>query len=490
MATPNESNAPSDDLNDVLKQLSVEATVAKAPMALLSQSQATAVARLELLFKLRLQQASVGGIHVRTHALIAGPSGSGKTTAVRAFTRRHGLPLITMAFGQWTIWNAKSEKYTLDQVGEFVRSQRCGVIFIDEIDKATSKISLEQAWTSCVSQEIYALLDADERLANAGFSSEDRSRLHRSFLVVAAGAWQEHWTESVKASDGSDYLERVMADSHMADELFFRFAEPILGIVPPSEEEIGEFIKRMHRDVTVPLPSKAELRRLQKAAVSSGRAMRFVENYAGQLALAAMSDVPLAKLLSMVPPVDRGASTTPMGETKSEAERRLFAELRAAAAYIDESAHALIKMVVGLDPAMWLPLYRALAINSLGDVTIDNLRLSKRDLDSLPSAIRLEERLADLDHNRACLLVELREAFAKIAGAAIAYSSVGNAAKRKTHENVLLYFGAWVSMQIEELLHGPCAYELPPDLLRALEDFHRHFLCWERSYTQLVILLT
>ncbi len=490
MATPNESNAPSDDLNDVLKQLSAEANVAKAPMTLLSQSQAAAVAGLELLFKLRLQQATVGNIQVRTHALIAGPSGSGKTTAVRAFARRHGLPLITLTYGQWSIWNAKSEKYTLDQVGEFVRSQRCGVIFIDEIDKATSRISQEQAWTSSVSQEIYALLDADERLENAGFSSTDRSRLQRCFFIIAAGAWQEHWTESVKEGDGSDYLDRLMANSHLADELFFRFAEPILGIVPPAEEEIGEFIKRMHQDVTVPLPSKAELRRLQKAAVTSGRAMRFIENYAGRLALTAMGDVPLAKLLGMVPPVNHGADTTPMGETKGEAQRRLFAELRTAAAHIDESAHALINMVVGLDPALWLPLYRALAINSLGDVNVDNLRLSKRDLDELPSAIRLEERLADFGNNRAGLLIELRQAFTKIAGAAIAYSSVGNAAKRKAQENVLLYFGAWASMQIKELVHGPRAYELPPDLLRAVEDFSRHFLYWERSYTQLVNLLT
>jgi hypothetical protein len=218
--------------------------------------------------------------------------------------------------------------------------------------------------------------------------------------------------------------------------------------------------------------------------------MRFVENYASQLAAATLEEIPLAKFLENVPPVERGRDNAPMGESKAEAQRRLFAELRSCGTKMDESAHAIIQTLPKLDPSAWLPLYRALSIHSLGDPIIESFRFSKREIDELPSAIQLEARISELDANRISLQTELKNALSKIGTAAVSYSSVGEASTRKAHEHVLLFFGAWVSAQIKELLCGPQAGEIPHDLLFQLEDFSRRYLQWHRTYTQLLVLLS
>jgi len=250
----------------------------------LSDSQSELLKPLRALWRMKQDGRRVAGYDPRPIPLIVGPSGSGKTALVRYFAETEQLPMKDFNVGTWLVSGAKAEPPTLSEVADFLHEQKCGILFIDEVDKLYGNTD----WTRHVQQEIYAVLDA----RTDSFPDWDpalREKLIRNFFIVGAGTWQSQYAchrrslgFGATAPDHAWEL-KVEQQTEIPEELLMRFNADVLYLQPLTKNEFAERICDIHTDLRLLEPSGDRLERLANAAVESGRHNRWLEAYASRL---------------------------------------------------------------------------------------------------------------------------------------------------------------------------------------------------------------
>lgn len=281
---------------------------AGSPVLTIGQEQA--LARLAHAWEVRQAAPVLAGVRPRAHPLIVGPSGAGKTFLACELARRLKLPLLAVTAGGWVVHGAREPRYTLTAIAEFVEDNPCGVIFVDEIDKLDRRHAAESAWGASVQQELFALLDGDQRLDQLSFPAAARARLGRDYLIIGAGAWQAEARAALEdgatggrrcgfaqppaddggsdtAGAGEDFARRLaarlLAQDSVAEELLYRFALPPVILGPPLAGEVIGRILALHAELGMAAPAKVVLNALAAEALASRRAVRWLEGYAGEL---------------------------------------------------------------------------------------------------------------------------------------------------------------------------------------------------------------
>jgi len=254
----------------------------------LTQSQQIVEKQLQQMMHLKMMDVK-GAIQPRLNPLIIGASGTGKTGIVKRFCEKHQLELFTASIGTWIVVGAKVDNYTAPMIARFVETHDSGVIFIDEIDKLTARHATESAWVGAIAQEIFAMLDADQRLLAMGFEETSIRKLKSKFMLVGAGAFQAGWQASRQISMGFDRtpespsVDEIIKSGGIPEEILFRFAEKPLVICNPTFDDCRRAIVRIHLDANQAVPNQAELERLASEATQSNRGMRWLENYSMQI---------------------------------------------------------------------------------------------------------------------------------------------------------------------------------------------------------------
>lgn len=139
----------------------------------------------------------------RTQTLIVAQTGSGKTFMARAAAGQLGVPFLSLTASNWMLLGSaeRGSEVTWRSVFQFLYENRNApgaVIFLDEVDKLTGATS----WDVHLRVEIFGLLDrilpvglkdgAGDLIGNdARVVAQDI--LANRTLVVAAGAFQDHW---------------------------------------------------------------------------------------------------------------------------------------------------------------------------------------------------------------------------------------------------------------------------------------------------------
>ena len=260
----------------------------------LTPSQERAYEKLDFFFKLGLNGINtVEGISPRPIPLIAGPSGSGKTFLVGNLASKYELPLFSINIPNWIVRGARNEsQVTLEQIREFISSNDRGVIFLDEVNKLMANHVGQSSWVADVFTECIAFLDQDKRLDAMGLSGLVE-KLKRNFIIVGAAAFQDEWQASQKAVSAigfaggdqiqddqeSSYEKAIQSQGTVPEELLFRFNDRLIVILPPTSEEYGKRIAGIREALLLPQLDEEDLAVLAKAAVQSGKSMRWLEGY-------------------------------------------------------------------------------------------------------------------------------------------------------------------------------------------------------------------
>lgn len=263
--------------------------VLSPPDCLLNTSQQLAVCIIREQARLRAGgNVSRGGVKIRTHVCLVGPSGSGKTHVVSEAAKRMQLPVFAINAQNWIVRGASyKEGVTWEAIQKFVKKNPAGIILIDELNKLNMTHAAQSAWVADVFSELLALLDADAKLLQYGFSGEQLTKLRRSFMVVGAAAFQDLWSTHQRAGisfsgvtlEGMSYVDRIRSQSVVPEELLNRFSDQLLLIDPPTEEEFSRGIRKVRANCRLPALSAKETARLAKEAAASGRHMRWLETY-------------------------------------------------------------------------------------------------------------------------------------------------------------------------------------------------------------------
>jgi len=260
----------------------------------LTPSQERAYGKLDFFFHLGLNGIkAVEGISPRTIPLIAGPSGSGKTFLVGTLARKYNLPFFSINIPNWIVRGAKNDsQITLEQLRDFISSNEKGVIFLDEVNKLMNSHLGQSAWTADIFTECIAFLDQDERLEAMGLSGL-LEKLRQNFIIVGAAAFQDEWQQSQKQNSSigfvaseqfpqdqeSSFALTIQKQNTIPEELLFRFNDNLIVILPPTQEEYGRRIASLRSSLLMPELREEELSTLAATAVSSGKAMRWLEGY-------------------------------------------------------------------------------------------------------------------------------------------------------------------------------------------------------------------
>ena len=252
----------------------------------LTGTQAAALGRLSSLAGLR-GQSNPSGISYRNKPLLIGPSGSGKTAVVRRLCDLEQLQMLAVNGGGWIPFGAHNGPHTLSVVRRFVEGHAGGgIIFVDEIDKTCpfSGGTFHHSWSLGVFAEILTLLDGDSKLRTADWKPEHVQRLS-SFFIVGAGTWQSHASESRKNGQEATcgYGAKVIAQAGIPEEILFRFNASLVELGLPSRKDFSQAIRRLHRELEVPLLSSADEEKAIDNAVGSNCGMRWVEEYLAEM---------------------------------------------------------------------------------------------------------------------------------------------------------------------------------------------------------------
>ncbi|MFT4177414.1 MAG: AAA family ATPase [Luteolibacter sp.] len=227
----------------------------------------------------------------RTATLIAGPSGVGKSRIVAELAERLKLPLWTANVSGWQVQGSRGDTPTLHNLFEWVDINPRGVIFLDEIEKASGTTD----WFSSVRLELHDALDArlprsfktpfkeplfeypeeckivdDEddwvMSTNARIAKEEQWRkdlerkLRTRFFIVAAGAWQTEWDISTSAIGFGEsqpnhpkMIDRKNLLKSIAPEILNRFRSEVAFLDPMIEDDYVNFaatlMERMPNDL-------------------------------------------------------------------------------------------------------------------------------------------------------------------------------------------------------------------------------------------------
>lgn len=263
----------------------------------LTASQRAVVSELKKMLYLKIYHPNKAkSVRLRSHILIAGPSGTGKSEAVRHFAQNLRLPLMGISLMNWTVFGAKAEPHTGRCLNAFLSQHDYGVIFLDEINKLRNE-HLENSWFMGVFSEVLCLLDADDRLEGIGIEPDNIRKLRESFLIIAAGAWQDEWNAcQPKPTAGFIPTVQSKAEQQLAfdravtqsggllpEELLFRFNEKVLFVQAPTTEEISERIAWVREEVGACKLSPPRLAELAWKCEQSGRALRWLEAYLNEV---------------------------------------------------------------------------------------------------------------------------------------------------------------------------------------------------------------
>jgi hypothetical protein len=257
---------------------------ASASVITLTASQRELLVPLQAHWLIKQRGECVAGYDPRPIPLIVGPSGSGKTALVRHFAAKEKIPMKDFNIGTWIITGAKADPPTLDEIGDFIRNNERGVLFLDEVDKLYATTD----WSRCIQQEIYALLDG----RTDSFSSWDDTmarKLARDFFLVGAGTWQMRYAGrhhalgfGAKKADDAWAIELDRQDE-IPEELLMRFNAEVLHLRPLTKIEFSERIIAIHDVLALVRPTEERLEQLSEKAVVSCRHNRWLEAYASHM---------------------------------------------------------------------------------------------------------------------------------------------------------------------------------------------------------------
>jgi hypothetical protein len=251
---------------------------------ILTGSQQALLAPLQAHWCVKQRGMSVAGYDPRPIPLIVGPSGSGKSALVRHFAKIENLPIKDFNVGTWIITGAKTEPITLDEIGNFIRGNERGVLFIDEVDK----LSATTDWTRNIQQEIYALLDGRTD-SFPGWDDAMSKKLARDFFLVGAGTWQTRYEGLQRALGfGANNPSNLWAidlgrQDEIPEELLMRFNADVLYLRPLTKTEFSERIVAIHEAMALARPTNERLDQLSEKAVISRQHNRWLEAYASHM---------------------------------------------------------------------------------------------------------------------------------------------------------------------------------------------------------------
>lgn len=231
-------------------------------------------------------------IKPRFNCLIAGGTGLGKTEVARAVAKRMGIPCFEISTATWMLVGAsrRGALATWPSLFRFLNAHRACVIFIDEIDKLDG----QWEWTKYLRSEIYSLLDRtvphdliltdDDGDQLMQTKSERRfgqkiaaMRLRQRTLVIAAGAFEEHWDKVHRQSIGYGD-ERSDTRAHDLDsfsrylprELVNRFRAKVIHLGPL---RLSDYL-RMLRHTAAHLPEELQGPLLERGVDGVHRAVK------------------------------------------------------------------------------------------------------------------------------------------------------------------------------------------------------------------------
>ena len=250
----------------------------------LTQSQSDCADVLRSYWLAQKDGLAAGGYGMRP-PLLAARSGSGKTRLVRWLADLLRLPLITLDIGSWLLNGSRAEKPTLTLLREFHEQYQEGLVFFDELDKASGR---DGGWWQGVNMELMSYLDG--RLS---WPADLTTKIRSQFLTIGAGTWQSVFhaqkrdlgfgqrsadvdvSRAIEESFGSDSLA-------IPQELAFRFDSPIV-LHPPNAEEFAERIKAIRKENGFSAANPPVLDAPVDDAVQSTRGQRWLESYASRM---------------------------------------------------------------------------------------------------------------------------------------------------------------------------------------------------------------
>ncbi len=266
----------------------------------LTESQRAALRELVAAADLTGDDATYGGVKLRARPLISGFSGSGKSALVGhlgdVLAAKNGkpCPILKIPAGSWIIYGACKDPNTLVAVRDFIRSNvnlgqgggspalpgAKAVVFLDEIDKLSSRRSSD-GWYRSVLNEVITLADGDSRLLACGWSNADIASL-RHVLIIAAGAFLDG-VEHAADQDKDAHLQAIVDHSPVPEEIRLRWNSRILYIEPPTARDYQEAFHRLYEDLGLPPLQREKLDTLIASAQEAKAGMRAVEEHLATL---------------------------------------------------------------------------------------------------------------------------------------------------------------------------------------------------------------
>ena len=243
---------------------------------------------------------------------------------------------------------------------DFIRHNDGGIFFLDELDKSLPSGSgvRSSSWSQAVFGEIIALLDG-QRLDMMGWDVSDVEKLMRNFTVHGAGAWQHLVADARRRPQqgplgfgtnanhsAPSYLEKVLADDAVPQEILYRFHPQPIFIPAPTEDDFRTALVAIHQSLGV---TTMAVDGLVSQAVESGMGMRWIEGY-------------VTDLVVRQPELrQKGANVAPMATKRSQ--RKISIELST------DSAEKVARWIIDLRVLLrsWVS-RRVLILGSLGRV--------------------------------------------------------------------------------------------------------------------------
>lgn len=221
-------------------------------------------------------------IKPRLLPLIVAPSGHGKNWLVQGLAKKLDLnrSFLRVSPSGWIPLGAKSSLATFEHIHKLIINAkgRNTLLQIDELDKFTN---IQQEWSRCCCEEIFAILDRD---INHHFirrwPDQDKSAFKRRLFIVGTGTWQDLWNRSQQKVGfaGHESVDSAFfaAQKEIPQELLFRFCNDLILIPPWTAEDLIEMMSVFGPH----LPAEVGELILSKSdeIISSKRGARYIED--------------------------------------------------------------------------------------------------------------------------------------------------------------------------------------------------------------------
>lgn len=184
----------------------------------------------------------------RFDSLIIGPSGAGKSHLSRAVAEHLQVPILKVSHGEWIVTAARAYSLsTIQRVRNFIRQNECGIIHIDELDKAQAGFKTE--WSIAAFGEIFSLLDRHSPTPprDGPWTDTELFRLKTRHWFLGSGTWQNLWRDVASAKIGFGKVpladektlltDKIRRSGVIPEELLFRFSARYIFIEPATEDD-------------------------------------------------------------------------------------------------------------------------------------------------------------------------------------------------------------------------------------------------------------